>query len=89
MLSCPRCGEQAFSAWTKLVIGPATSARCRHCLKPVSVSWMSVGLLALFFVAMIGLRLLMRASPVYWTIVAFLAAGCLFVHVKWVPLEKR
>lgn len=89
MLTCPHCGEQAFSMWSKLAIGPTTSARCRHCLKPVGVSWMAKGLILLLFAVMVVLRLVMQASLLYWGLIVIFAAGCLFVHVKWVPLVKQ
>jgi hypothetical protein len=44
--------------FSKLAIGPATSVRCRHCHKPVTVSRWSVPLIILFFMLMAGLRLL-------------------------------
>jgi len=28
---CPHCGQTAFPLWRKLLLGPAASAKCRHC----------------------------------------------------------
>ena len=89
MLTCPHCGEQAVSVWTKMALGPTTSVRCRHCRKPVSVSRWSIALILALFAAMIVLRLFMAASVIYWGFVVLFISICLWGHVKWSPLGKR
>ena len=42
MLTCPNCGNDAMSAWKKIMLGPGRTTQCNACGAKLSVSWLTI-----------------------------------------------
>lgn len=89
--TCPHCGLDAVSAWRKLALGPASTAKCRRCGLKVSAAVPQallsfvpsvVAVAVVLSGAVRGPGALIALGAVGWTITSVL-------YLVWVPLVAR
>ena len=88
MLTCPHCQQPGITVLRKLFLGPAVPATCKACGGTVGVpsgAMISVGPVV---AGIIGASLV---GPLWLKIVIWStgAGVATFIHMKYVPLEKR
>jgi hypothetical protein len=87
MTTCPSCGGQAMSAFTKSFIGPARAVPCQSCGVRLGVPWKALWLTLPLIV--IALAALMTLGAIAFAVIVPLGLLSNYLTYRYIPLIAR
>ncbi len=88
MHKCPSCGERTISSFTKIMLGPGRTIRCKNCNSRVSVSMLTWVIFVSFIIGIFTMKSVLDAQATM--VLGTVAMGIyLLIHIFYIPLEIR
>lgn len=86
---CPHCGKPAIGFFSKMVLGPALTRKCRSCGKSISVPWNSISTSLPIIAGVIIAGVWGVSEAAFWLILVLAFVLSAALHWYYAPLVPR